>query len=138
MRKFEYWVRIVLFGLTIQIPNTKYRIVLKMLKKRPLKSTYLSHTRHFVFKICETICTSDRYSIIQKKRIPNIEYYSVFRYSEYQIRILLFGLIIQIFFEYRIIHHTLALDTPPSFVNKLTEGLTLSCLSFKAPPCPNR
>ena len=32
-RKFKYQIRIVLFGLTIQIQNTKYQIVYKILEK---------------------------------------------------------------------------------------------------------
>ena len=56
-RKSEYRIQIVLFGLTNQIPYTKYRIVYKILEKRQLKSKYLSHTRHLVLKICETIRT---------------------------------------------------------------------------------
>ena len=57
LRISEYRIGIVLFVLTIRIPNTKYRIVYKILEKRQLKSTYLSHTRHFVFKFFETIQT---------------------------------------------------------------------------------
>jgi hypothetical protein len=36
-RKFEYRIRIVLFGLTVRIPNTKYRIVYNILEKMKLK-----------------------------------------------------------------------------------------------------
>ena len=39
-RKSEYQIQIVLFGLTIQIPNTKYRIVSKILQKTQHKSTF--------------------------------------------------------------------------------------------------
>ena len=35
-RKFEYRIWIVLFGLTIRIPNTKYRIIFKILEKTKL------------------------------------------------------------------------------------------------------
>ena len=57
LRKYKYRIRIVLFRLTIWIPNTKYRIVYKILKKIKLKNIYWSHTRHFVMTICETIRT---------------------------------------------------------------------------------
>ena len=54
----EYLIRIVIFGLTMRIPNTKYRIINKILeKKRQLKSTNLSHTRHFVLHFSETLQT---------------------------------------------------------------------------------
>ena len=36
-RKFEFRIRIVLFGLTIRIPNTKYGIVYQILEKIKLK-----------------------------------------------------------------------------------------------------
>ena len=88
LRKLEYWIWIILFGLNIGIPNTKYRIVYKLLgKKRQLKSTNLSHTRHFVLKFCETIRTDiwtcikipKYYLGCQKKLIPNIKYYLLSR-----------------------------------------------------------
>ena len=53
-RRSKYRIRIVLFGLTIQILNTKYQIVHKIWKKMKLKLRYLSPSRHFVLKICET------------------------------------------------------------------------------------
>ena len=70
MRKSEYRMQKVWFGLTIWIPKTKYRIAYNVLKKNQLKSTSLSHTRHFVLKICETF----RIGIWSGIRIP--EYYS--------------------------------------------------------------
>ena len=55
--KSEYRIRIVIFSLTIQIPNTKYAIVYTILEKRPLKSKYLSYTRHIVKTIWTDIWT---------------------------------------------------------------------------------
>ena len=64
LRKSEDPIQIVPFGPTIRIPNTKYQMVYKILRKKmKLKSTYLSHTRHFVLKICETIRTDIRAGI---------------------------------------------------------------------------
>ena len=57
--KSKYLIRIVLFGLTIQIRNTKYRMVNKILEKRQLKSTYMSDTRHLKNKKIKNY--SDRY-----------------------------------------------------------------------------
>ena len=95
-----------------------------MLEKRQLKSTYcFKNLWNYLY------IYSDRYLNTRiwgaKKLIWNTDYYLVLRYSEYRIWILLLGLTIQIVFKYRIICHTLALDTPPSFINKLNEGLTL-------------
>ena len=118
-RKSEYRIRIVLSGLTIRIRNTKYQIVYNILEKIKLKYRYLSHTRYFVLKICETIRTGiwSIYSNIrmlfgcQKTQIPNSKYYSVMRKSEYRIRILQFVPTIRIVFEDRIICHTLIHST---------------------------
>ena len=57
LRKSEYPIQIVQFDLTIQILNNKFLIVYKILEKTQLESTYLSHTRSFALKICETIQT---------------------------------------------------------------------------------
>ena len=104
-RKSEYWIWIVLLGLTIQIPNTKYPILNEFFEKMKLKLRYLFHTQHLVLKLCETIWTGI-YSNFSNTRIlfgvpknPNTVDYSVLRKSEYQIQILLFSpniLIIQI------------------------------------------
>ena len=80
------------------------------------KERYLSHTRHFVLKICQTIRKGIRsyYSNtrilfgVPKTQILNTEYSSVLRKSEYRIQIVLFGPTIRIVFEYRIIRHTLS------------------------------
>ena len=40
----------VLFGLTILIPNTKYRILYKILEKNESKIKIFVHTRHFVMQ----------------------------------------------------------------------------------------
>ena len=48
--KSEYRIQILLFGLTIQKPNTKYWIVNKTLEKIKLKLRYLSHTRLLFWK----------------------------------------------------------------------------------------
>ena len=115
-RKSEYRIWIVLFGPTIQISNTKYRIVFNILEKiKKKKYIYLSHTRHLFCKFVKlfgqvfgpTIPIPEYYLGWKKTRIPNTEYYSVLRKSEYRIRILLFCPIIRIVFEYRIICYTL-------------------------------
>ena len=88
MRKFEYRIRIVLFGLTINIPNTKYRIVYKILRGKA--------TKIIMFVSYWTICLnnfwnysdrfSDRYSNtrilfgVPKKRLSNTKYQILLRY----------------------------------------------------------
>ena len=115
LRKSEYQIQIVLFGLTIWIQNTKYLIVYKLVEKNA--------TEINIFVSYETFCSQIlcnylvkylvQYSNAQivfgvpEKRIPNIEYYSVLRKFKYQIRILLFSPTIWIVFEYQIIRHTL-------------------------------
>ena len=92
-RKSEYRIRVVLFGLTIQITNTKYQIIYKILEKMKLKLRYLSHTRHFVLKVGVTIRTGiqSNYSNtrilfgVPRTRIPNTKYYLVLRKSKYRI-----------------------------------------------------
>ena len=79
----------------------------------------MSHTRHFVLTICETIQTFywSKYSNtwilfgVPKTWLPNTEYYSVLGKSKYRIWILIFGPTIRIVLEYQIIRHTL-LCTP--------------------------
>ena len=115
-RKSEYLIQIVLFGPTIGISNTKYQIIYNILEKMKLKKIYFFHTIHFVLQTCETIWTGIRSNYsntwillgVQKKIIPNTDFYLVLRKSEYPIRILLFSPTIRILFEYQIIHHTLS------------------------------
>ena len=123
MRKSEYRMQKVWFGLTIWIPKTKYRIAYKVLGK---KSTKIN-----IFVSYKTFCSenlwnySDRYLVgysntrilfgVPKKLILNTKYYSVLRKYEYKIlkyQILLFGPTIQIIFKYRIICHTLGCSIP--------------------------
>ena len=119
-RKFEYRIRIVLFGLTIRIPNTKYRIVYNILEKWnynkdicPIQDIlFWKYVKLFGHVFGLTIWIPEYYTGCQKTQIPNTEYYSVLRKSEYRIRILLFGPTIRIVFEYRIIRHTLASVQP--------------------------
>ena len=54
MRKFEYQIKIVVFGPTTQIPNTKYQIVYKILKNVNYKKIFILY-KTFVLKIYETI-----------------------------------------------------------------------------------
>ena len=79
----QHRVQIVLFDLTIRIPNAKYQIVYKMLEKIKLKWRYLFHARHFVLKICETMRTGI--------------------WSNYSNTQLLFGVLKNVNTEYRII-----------------------------------
>ena len=105
LRKSKYRIQEVLFSLNIRIPNTEYRIIYKVVEKMQLKSTYLSHTRHFFLKFFETIWKgiwssiriTEYYSGCKK---TNTTYYLVLRKSKYRIQKLLFRPTIRIVFEF--------------------------------------
>ena len=84
LMKSKYRKGIVLLVLTIWISRTKCRIVYQILETIQLKSTYLSHTKHFVLKIGESIWRDIliRYSNTQilfgVPKKPNTEYRILF------------------------------------------------------------
>ena len=114
LRKSEYQIQIVLFGITIWKPNNKYRIVQKKFWKKSAKINIFISYKTFGETIWTDIWTGiwiPKYYLGCKKttkyQIPNIIRYWDNQSTEF--RILLFGLTIRIVFKYQIICHTLSL-----------------------------